>query len=150
MGAVTGSDSRVGGGGKGKKRCPKEKAPSSAKTGRKTNGRSEQAAKIEPGYLVFEATWRVPRSVGEAAQGIKAYLRRWSVEDSGRASNRLVGIEDVRVQSLRAIVRLVRLAGMALGRLCLLVLFAPRTVAEILGRAKTVGREPLFLACRLL
>ena len=94
--------------------------------------------------------WRVPRSPEEAAQLLRAYLRRWSVEDSGRACKQLVGIEDVRVQSLRAISRLVRLAGMALGWLCLLLLFARKTVAEILSRAKTVGREPLLLLYRLL
>ncbi|GEM_PF-5305422 len=92
-------------------------------------------------------TWRVPKSSVEAAQWIQAYLRRWSVEDSARACKQLVGIEDVRVQSLRAIVRL---AAIALGWLCLRVLFAPKTVAKILGRAKTVGREPLYLVYRLL
>ena len=95
-------------------------------------------------------TWRVPKSSAEAAQWIQAYLRRWSVEDSARACKQLVGIEDVRVQSLRAIVRLVRLAAIALGWLCLRVLFAPKTVAKILALAKTVGREPLYLVYRLL
>jgi len=95
-------------------------------------------------------TWRVPKSFAEAAQWIQAYLRRWSVKDSARACKQLVGIEDVRVQSLRAIVRLVRLAAIALGWLCLRVLFAPKTVAKILALAKTVGREPLYLVYRLL
>lgn len=87
--------------------------------------------------------WRVPHSANETARWIRAYLRRWSIEDAGRASKQLVGIEDCWLQSLRTIVRLVRLAGIALGWLCLLLLFARRTAAEILGRAKTVGRKPL-------
>ena len=94
--------------------------------------------------------WHVPASADEAAQFLRGYLRRWSVEDGARAAKQLVGIEDVRVQSLRAVARLVRLAGIAIGWLGLLLLFARRTAARILARAKTVGREPLFLVYRLV
>lgn len=94
--------------------------------------------------------WRVPTSAAEAAQFIRAYLRRWSVEDGVRASKQLVGIEDVRVLALRAVARLVRLAGIALGWLGLLLLLARRTAARILARARTIGREPLFLVYRLV
>ena len=75
---------------------------------------------------------------------------QWDIEDGARAAKQLVGIEDVRVQSLRAVARLVRLAGIALGWLGLLLLLARRTAARILARAQTVGREPLFLVYRLV
>jgi len=38
-------------------------------------------------------TWRVPKSFTEAAQWIRAYLRRWSVKDWARACKQLVGIQ---------------------------------------------------------
>ena len=94
--------------------------------------------------------WRVPKKSKEAAQWIKAYLRRWIVEDSARAVKQLTGAEDVRVLSLRGISRMVRLAGMAMGWLCLLLLLAPATAAWLLARAKTVGREPLLLTYRMM
>ncbi len=37
-------------------------------------------------------TWRVPKSSVEAAQWLRAYLRRWSVKDSARACEQLVAI----------------------------------------------------------
>ena len=37
-------------------------------------------------------TWRVPKSFAEAAQWIRAYLRRWSVKDWARACKQLVSI----------------------------------------------------------
>jgi len=94
--------------------------------------------------------WRVPKSAEEAGQWIRAYLRRWSIEDSGRACKQLVGIEDVRVQSLRAIARLVRLAAIAVGWLALLLLFSKKTARRLIDQAKTVGREPLLLLYRLV
>ena len=37
-------------------------------------------------------TWQVPKSSVEAAQWIRAYLRRWSVKDWARACKQLVSI----------------------------------------------------------
>jgi len=93
--------------------------------------------------------WKLPASAKEAGMLIRAYLRRWGAEDSARAVKQLCGAEAVRVQSLRAVARLVRLAAMALAWLCLLLLLAPATAARIMARAKTVGKEPLLLVYRM-
>jgi hypothetical protein len=94
--------------------------------------------------------WRIPKNENEAARFIKAYLRRWGVEDDGRALKQLADIEDVRVQSLRGIRRMVQLATMALGWLCHVILSCPALAAYLLSRAKTVGKEPLYKAYRLM
>ena len=76
---------------------------------------------------------------------LRASLRRRGVEDSARAIQPHCGAEDVRVQSLRAVARLVRLWAMALAWLALLLPRAPAMAARIIVRAKTVGKEPLFM-----
>lgn len=93
--------------------------------------------------------WKLPANAREAAQILCAYLRRWGAEDSARAVKQLCGAEDVRVQSLWAVSRLVRLASMALAWLSLLLLRSPATAAKILAMAKTVGKEPLLLVYRM-
>lgn len=93
--------------------------------------------------------WKLPANAKEAAQLLRAYLRRWGAEDWARAVKQLCGAEDVRVQTLRAIARLVRLAAMALAWLCLLLLLAPVTAGKIMARAKTVGRDPLLPVYRM-
>jgi len=93
--------------------------------------------------------WKLPGSAKEAGMLVRAYLRRWGAEDSARAVKQLCGAEDVRVQTLRAVARLVRLAAMALAWLCLLLLLAPKTAAKIMARAKTVGKEPLLPVYRM-
>jgi len=93
--------------------------------------------------------WKLPANAKEAAQLLRAYLRRWGAEDSARAVKQLCGAEDVRVQTLRAVARLVRLAAMALAWLCLLLLLAPVTAGKIMARAKTVGKEPLLPVYRM-
>lgn len=94
--------------------------------------------------------WRIPKNEDEAARLIKAYLRRWGIEDDGRALKQLADIEDVRVQSLRGIRRLIQLATVALGWLCHVLLSCPVLAAQLLSRAKTVGKEPLYKAYRLM
>jgi hypothetical protein len=79
-----------------------------------------------------------------------AYLRRWGIEDDGRALKQLADIEDVRVQSLRGIRRMVQLATIALGWLCHVLLSCPVLAVHLLSRAKTVGKEPLYKAYRLM
>jgi len=94
--------------------------------------------------------WRIPENEAEAARFIKAYLRRWGIEDDGRALKQLADIEDVRVQSLRGIRRMVQLATIALGWLCHVLLSCPVLAVHLLSRAKTVGKEPLYKAYRLM
>lgn len=93
--------------------------------------------------------WRLPANAKEAAVIVRAYLRRWGAEDSARAAKQICGMEDVRVQTLRAVARLVRLASMALAWLNLLTLWMPVTATKLLAMAKTVGKKPLLLVYRL-
>jgi len=93
--------------------------------------------------------WKLPENAKEAAMLIRAYLRRWGVEDFARAIKQLCGAEDVRVLTFRAVARLVRLAAMALAWLALLLLTSPATAAKLMARAKSVGKDPLFAVYRM-
>lgn len=95
-------------------------------------------------------TWRPPKSAREAGEWVRAYFRRWGVEDSARACKQLTGLEDVRVLSLRAISRLVRLAGMVLGWLGYLLQYSRKTADAIMAAGKFVGKTPLYKGYRLM
>jgi len=92
--------------------------------------------------------WKLPENAKEAAMLIRAYLRRFWVEDFARAIKQLCGAEDVRVLTFKAVARFVRLAAMALAWLALLLLTSPATAAKVMARAKSVGKDPLSIAWR--
>jgi hypothetical protein len=83
-------------------------------------------------------TNEVVATAEEAERVVRAYLRRWAIEDANRVIKQEFALEDIRVTDWRRVQRLVSLAGVAYG-----------FVGFISRKGKRLVQELVVLAQRL-
>lgn len=84
-----------------------------------------------------------------AEQVLRAYLRRWSVEDASRVLKQEFQLEALRVMSWTAVQRLVVLAGLAYGFVCRVGVLPHRLVLQLLNRVRCFRRPRKVIAYHL-
>lgn len=99
--------------------------------------------------LLVLYTDRRPRSADEAASLIRAYMRRWGVEDGIRFWKQKTGIEDFRVRAWESIRRLAVLAMIAQGLQAVWLLTRPALAERFIARVKAFIPQVPFMQYRL-
>lgn len=99
--------------------------------------------------LLVLLTNRRPRSVKEAAALVRAYMRRWGVEDGIRFWKQTTNIEDFRVRNWNSIRRLAVLSAIATGIQALWLIRRPSLAARYIARVKVFIEHVLFENYRL-
>ncbi|MCI0406022.1 MAG: transposase, partial [candidate division Zixibacteria bacterium] len=92
------------------------------------------------------------RSVSEpqaALALVRAYLKRWGVEEAGRLVKQAFDLENLRVLSWQGLVKLVWLALWTYGLLCLIRIKAGKLYRQILSLYPSFGPVPRFPYYRL-
>jgi hypothetical protein len=87
------------------------------------------------------------RKVADGFQAVKlvrAYLKRWGVEEAGRIQKQAFNLEDLRVLTWAGLVKLVWLAMWTYGLLCSMRLKANRLYEKILAAYPAFGPVPRF------
>jgi hypothetical protein len=85
----------------------------------------------------------------QAVRLARSYFRRWGVEEAGRLVKQVFVLENVRVLSWAALVKLVWLAMWTYGLLCLIRLRAKRLSEALLRVYPSFGRIPRYPYYRL-
>ena len=97
--------------------------------------------------LLSNRRLRDPRSV---ARLIRAYMRRWGVEEGIRLLKQKTSLEDFRVRVWTSIRRLALMAMLAYGFAALMVHYAPKTADQVMAKVKVFIPIVLFPYYRLL
>ena len=79
-----------------------------------------------------------------AIKFVKAYLKRWGVEEAGRIQKQAFNLEDLRVLTWAGLVKLVWLTMWTYGLLCIMRLKAKRLYENILANYPAFGPVPRF------
>ncbi len=79
-----------------------------------------------------------------AVQFVRAYLKRWGVEEAGRIQKQAFNLEDLRVLTWPGLVKLVWLTMWTYGLLCIMRLKAKRLYEKILANYPAFGPAPHF------
>jgi hypothetical protein len=98
--------------------------------------------------LVLLTNVRV-HAVKQAAQLVRAYMRRWGIEDAIRFWKQCTGIEDFRVRNWHSIRYLVALSMIACGLQALMLLTRPSLAQRFIDRVKVFIAEVPFRQYRL-
>jgi hypothetical protein len=99
--------------------------------------------------LLVLLTNRRPRGVKEAAALVRAYMRRWGVEDGIRFWKQATNVEDFRVRNWNSIRRLAVLSAIATGIQALWLIRRPSLAARYIARVKVFIEHVLFQNYRL-
>ena len=89
------------------------------------------------------------RTVKQAAQLVRAYMRRWGIEDSIRFWKQKTGIEDFRVRNWHSIRYLVALSMISCGIQALMLLTRPSLAQRFIDRVKVFITDVPFRQYRL-
>lgn len=79
-----------------------------------------------------------------AAKLVRAYLKRWGVEEAGRLQKQVFALENLRVLSWSGLVKLTWLTMWTYGLLCMIRLRAGRLYENLLACYPSFGPTPRF------
>ncbi len=94
-------------------------------------------------------TSEVVTTAGAAEQIVRAYLRRWAVEDANRVLKQEFGLERIRVTDWLRVRRLVLLVGVAYGFVCAMSRKGKRVVQKLVEMARRLRPPKKVIAYAL-
>lgn len=107
---------------------------------------------VAQGFGRHPILWLTNIPVEDAAQAVtlaRGYMRRWGVEEAGRLVKQAFGLENIRVLTWPALVKLVWLTMWTYGLLCMIRLRAKRLYKALLQSYPAFGPIPRYPYYRL-